>query len=100
RSDKESQEVEITNNEEVEITNVVVPMNVNEEEEKITDEVYELKRREKRKQHRATFKTKRSFSISKCLHLLHMDLFGPVKPQTISHNKYTLIILDEYYRYT
>ncbi|GKB52510.1 retrovirus-related pol polyprotein from transposon TNT 1-94 [Tanacetum coccineum] len=53
---------------------------------------------EKGKHHRASFKTKRSFSISKCLHLLHMDLFGPVKPQTISHNKYTLIIVDAYSR--
>ncbi|GJS63129.1 retrovirus-related pol polyprotein from transposon TNT 1-94 [Tanacetum coccineum] len=42
-------EVEITNNEEVEITNVVIPVNVNEKEEEITDEVYELKRREKGK---------------------------------------------------
>ncbi|GJR67022.1 hypothetical protein Tco_0013087, partial [Tanacetum coccineum] len=49
RSDKESPEVEITNDEEVEITNVVIPVNVNEEEDEITDEVYELKRREKRK---------------------------------------------------
>ncbi|GKE94253.1 hypothetical protein Tco_1579108 [Tanacetum coccineum] len=49
RSDKESMEVEITNNEEVEITNVVILVNVNEEEEEITDEVYELKQREKRK---------------------------------------------------
>ncbi|GJV32850.1 hypothetical protein Tco_1393250 [Tanacetum coccineum] len=49
RSDKESLEVEITNDEEVEITNVVIPVNVNEEEEEITDEVYELKRREKGK---------------------------------------------------
>ncbi|GJT48696.1 hypothetical protein Tco_0974853 [Tanacetum coccineum] len=49
KSDKESPEVEITNNEEVEITNVVIPVNVNEEEEEITDEVYELKRREKGK---------------------------------------------------
>ncbi|GJT53645.1 retrovirus-related pol polyprotein from transposon TNT 1-94 [Tanacetum coccineum] len=29
---------------------------------------------EKGKHHRASFKTKRSFSINKCLHLLHMDL--------------------------
>ncbi|GKC27124.1 hypothetical protein Tco_1034418 [Tanacetum coccineum] len=57
RSDKESPEVEIikdkevepTNDEEVEITNVIIPVNVNDEEEEITDEVYELKRREKRK---------------------------------------------------
>ncbi|GKA38186.1 retrovirus-related pol polyprotein from transposon TNT 1-94 [Tanacetum coccineum] len=32
---------------------------------------------EKGKHHRASFKTKRSFSINKSLHLLHMDLFGP-----------------------
>ncbi|GJV15149.1 retrovirus-related pol polyprotein from transposon TNT 1-94 [Tanacetum coccineum] len=49
RSDKESLEVKITNDEEVEITNVVIPVNVNEEEEEITDEVYELKRKEKGK---------------------------------------------------
>ncbi|GJX89619.1 hypothetical protein Tco_0341633 [Tanacetum coccineum] len=47
RSEKESPEVEITNYEEEEITNVVIPVNVNDEEEEITDEVYELKRREK-----------------------------------------------------
>ncbi|GKA25721.1 hypothetical protein Tco_0711830 [Tanacetum coccineum] len=57
KSDKESpeveitndKEVEITNDEEVEFTNVVIPVNVNEEEEEITDKVYELKRREKGK---------------------------------------------------
>ncbi|GJS26357.1 hypothetical protein Tco_0486977 [Tanacetum coccineum] len=38
KSDKESPKVEITNDEEVEITNVVIPVNVNEEEEEITDE--------------------------------------------------------------
>ncbi|GJZ65617.1 hypothetical protein Tco_0622313 [Tanacetum coccineum] len=46
RSDKESPKVEITNDEEVEIANVVIPVNVNKEEDEITDEVYELKRRE------------------------------------------------------
>nr|GEV68089.1 retrovirus-related Pol polyprotein from transposon TNT 1-94 [Tanacetum cinerariifolium] len=60
----------------------------------------EVKACEKGKHHRATFKTKRSFSINKCLRLLHMDLFGPVKPQTISHNKYTMVIVDEYSKYT
>ncbi|GJX39537.1 hypothetical protein Tco_0252840 [Tanacetum coccineum] len=57
KSDKESpeveitndKEVEITNDEEVEITNDIIPMNVNEEEEEITDEVYELKGRETRR---------------------------------------------------
>ncbi|GJZ41211.1 retrovirus-related pol polyprotein from transposon TNT 1-94 [Tanacetum coccineum] len=53
---------------------------------------------EKGKHHIASFKTKRSFFINESLHLLHMDLFGPVKPQTIIHNKYTLVIIDEYSR--
>ncbi|GKA38342.1 retrovirus-related pol polyprotein from transposon TNT 1-94 [Tanacetum coccineum] len=34
---------------------------------------------EKGKHHRASFETKRSFSINKSLHLLHMDLFGPIE---------------------
>ncbi|GJW95874.1 retrovirus-related pol polyprotein from transposon TNT 1-94 [Tanacetum coccineum] len=55
---------------------------------------------EKRKHHRASFKTKQNFSIRKCLHLLHMDLFGPVSPMSINHDKYTLVIVDEYSRYT
>ncbi|GJW58189.1 retrovirus-related pol polyprotein from transposon TNT 1-94 [Tanacetum coccineum] len=57
RSDKESpeveiakeKEVEITQEKEVEITNVIIPVNVTDEDEEITDEVYELKRREKGK---------------------------------------------------
>ncbi|GKF79677.1 hypothetical protein Tco_0235245, partial [Tanacetum coccineum] len=57
RSDKESleveiakeKEVEISKEKEVELTNVVILVNVNDEDEEITDEVYELKRREKGK---------------------------------------------------
>ncbi|GJX38972.1 retrovirus-related pol polyprotein from transposon TNT 1-94 [Tanacetum coccineum] len=55
---------------------------------------------EKGKHHRASFKTKQTFSIKKCLHLLHMNLFGPVTPRSINHEKYTLVIVDEYSRYT
>ncbi|GJS33012.1 retrovirus-related pol polyprotein from transposon TNT 1-94 [Tanacetum coccineum] len=55
---------------------------------------------EKGKHHRATFKTKQTSSIKKCLHLLHMDLFGLVTPRSINHEKYTLVIVDEYSRYT
>ncbi|GJU63911.1 hypothetical protein Tco_1245746 [Tanacetum coccineum] len=40
-------EVEITQEKEVEITNVIIPVNVTDEDEEITDEVYELKRKEK-----------------------------------------------------
>ncbi|KAJ9565966.1 hypothetical protein OSB04_001932 [Centaurea solstitialis] len=46
---------------------------------------------EKGKQTRASFKSKQMSSISSPLQLLHMDLFGP---------KYTLVIVDEYSRYT
>ncbi|GKA78243.1 retrovirus-related pol polyprotein from transposon TNT 1-94 [Tanacetum coccineum] len=55
---------------------------------------------EKGKHKRASFKTKQNFLIRKCLHLLHMDLFGPVSPMSINHKKYTLVIVDEYSRYT
>nr|GEX62598.1 retrovirus-related Pol polyprotein from transposon TNT 1-94 [Tanacetum cinerariifolium] len=45
---------------------------------------------EKGKHHRASFKTKQTSSIKKCLHLLYMDLFGPVTPWSINHEKYPL----------
>ncbi|GJX85488.1 retrovirus-related pol polyprotein from transposon TNT 1-94, partial [Tanacetum coccineum] len=54
----------------------------------------------KGKHHRASFKTKQTSSIKKCLHLLHMDLFRLVTPRSINHEKYTLVIVDEYSRYT
>ncbi|GJW35211.1 hypothetical protein Tco_0058131 [Tanacetum coccineum] len=47
--DAKEKEVEISKEKEVELTNVVIPVNVNDEDEEITDEVYELKRREKGK---------------------------------------------------
>ncbi|GJR07655.1 retrovirus-related pol polyprotein from transposon TNT 1-94 [Tanacetum coccineum] len=55
---------------------------------------------EKGKHHRASFETKQTSFIKKCLHLLHMDLFGPITPRSINHDKYTLVIVDEYSRYT
>nr|GEX88000.1 retrovirus-related Pol polyprotein from transposon TNT 1-94 [Tanacetum cinerariifolium] len=55
---------------------------------------------EKGKHHRASFKTKQTSSIKKCLQLLHMDLFRPVTPRSINHEKYTIVIVDEYSRYT
>nr|GEX99856.1 retrovirus-related Pol polyprotein from transposon TNT 1-94 [Tanacetum cinerariifolium] len=50
---------------------------------------------EKQKHYRASFKTKLTSLIKKCLHLLRMDLFGPVTPRSINHEKYTLVIVDE-----
>ncbi|KAJ9566570.1 LOW QUALITY PROTEIN: hypothetical protein OSB04_002536 [Centaurea solstitialis] len=55
---------------------------------------------EKGKQTRASFKSKQISSISSSLQLLHMDLFGPVNVQSIAGKKYTLVIVDEYSRYT
>ncbi|GKB06626.1 retrovirus-related pol polyprotein from transposon TNT 1-94 [Tanacetum coccineum] len=48
---------------------------------------------EKGMHHRASFKTKQTSSIKKCLHFLHMDLFGPLTPRSINHEKYTLSLL-------
>ncbi|GKF02792.1 hypothetical protein Tco_0029715, partial [Tanacetum coccineum] len=53
RSDKESPEVEIVQEKEEETTkvtdNIVIPVNVDDEEDEITDEVFELRRSEKGK---------------------------------------------------
>ncbi|GJZ62229.1 hypothetical protein Tco_0618366 [Tanacetum coccineum] len=53
RSDKESPEVEIVQEKEEETTkdtdNIVIPVNVDDEEDEITDEVFELRRRAKGK---------------------------------------------------
>ncbi|GJY24180.1 retrovirus-related pol polyprotein from transposon TNT 1-94 [Tanacetum coccineum] len=54
---------------------------------------------EKEKHHRASFKTKQTSSFKKGLHLFHMDLFKPVTPRSINHEKYTLVIVEEYSRY-
>ncbi|GJW82829.1 retrovirus-related pol polyprotein from transposon TNT 1-94 [Tanacetum coccineum] len=53
---------------------------------------------EKGMHRRASFKTKQNFYIRKCLHILHIDLFRPVSPMSINHEKYTLVIVDEYSR--
>nr|XP_043633360.1 uncharacterized protein LOC122604539 [Erigeron canadensis] len=48
------------------------------------------------KKKRSSFKTKQSFSITEPLHMLHMNLFGPVNVQTRAGKKYTLVVVDEY----
>ncbi|GJX67925.1 retrovirus-related pol polyprotein from transposon TNT 1-94 [Tanacetum coccineum] len=50
---------------------------------------------EKGKHHRAIFKPKQTFSMKSYLHLLYMDLFGPIIPRFINHEKYTLVIIEE-----
>ncbi|GJU70754.1 retrovirus-related pol polyprotein from transposon TNT 1-94 [Tanacetum coccineum] len=39
-----------------------------------------------------------NIDLKKYLHLLYMDLFGPVSPMFINHEKYTIVIVDEYSR--
>ncbi|GJU93482.1 retrovirus-related pol polyprotein from transposon TNT 1-94 [Tanacetum coccineum] len=53
---------------------------------------------ERGKHKKASFKTKENFSIRKCLHLFHMDFLRPVIPMSIDHDKYTLVIVDDYSR--
>ena len=47
-----------------------------------------------------THPTKSVMSTSRPLELLHMDLFGPTKYQSIGGNSYCLVIVDDFSRYT
>ncbi|GJS86318.1 retrovirus-related pol polyprotein from transposon TNT 1-94 [Tanacetum coccineum] len=53
-----------------------------------------------RKQAHASHKAKNVVSMTRCLELLHMDLFGPCTVRSYGGNCYTLVIVDDYYRYT
>ena len=55
---------------------------------------------QKAKQRRTSFKSKSESSIGEPYHMLHLDLFGPVNIMSISKKRYTLVIVDEYSRYT
>nr|GEW40517.1 retrovirus-related Pol polyprotein from transposon TNT 1-94 [Tanacetum cinerariifolium] len=48
------------------------------------------------KQHKASCKSKLVNSVSKPLHTLHMDLFGP----SIGHKWYCLVVTDDFSRFT
>ncbi|GJZ15709.1 retrovirus-related pol polyprotein from transposon TNT 1-94 [Tanacetum coccineum] len=52
------------------------------------------------KQAHASHKAKSMVSITRCLELLHMDLFGPFAVRSYGGNLYTLVIVDDYSRYT
>ncbi|GJY37925.1 retrovirus-related pol polyprotein from transposon TNT 1-94, partial [Tanacetum coccineum] len=43
---------------------------------------------------------RRLVSTTRCLELLHMDLFGPSAVRSYGGNRYTLVIVDDYSRYT
>ncbi|GKC51704.1 retrovirus-related pol polyprotein from transposon TNT 1-94 [Tanacetum coccineum] len=50
------------------------------------------------KQAHASHKAKNIVSMTRCLELLHMDLFGPSVVQSYRGNRYTLVIIDDYSR--
>ncbi|GKA67196.1 retrovirus-related pol polyprotein from transposon TNT 1-94 [Tanacetum coccineum] len=52
------------------------------------------------KQAHASHKAKNIVSTTRCLKLLHMDLFGPSAVRSYGGNRYTLVIVDDYSRYT
>ncbi|GJZ69286.1 retrovirus-related pol polyprotein from transposon TNT 1-94 [Tanacetum coccineum] len=52
------------------------------------------------KQAHTSHKAKNIVSTTRCLELLHMDLFGPSVVRSYGGNRYTLVILDDYSRYT
>nr|GEY33201.1 retrovirus-related Pol polyprotein from transposon TNT 1-94 [Tanacetum cinerariifolium] len=53
-----------------------------------------------RKQAHASHKDKNIVSTTRCLELLHMDLFGPSAVRSYEGNRYTLVIVDDCSRYT
>nr|GEW12457.1 retrovirus-related Pol polyprotein from transposon TNT 1-94 [Tanacetum cinerariifolium] len=52
------------------------------------------------KQAHASHKAKNIVSTTRCLELIHMNLFGPFAVQSYRGNRYTLVIVDDYSRYT
>nr|GEY16958.1 retrovirus-related Pol polyprotein from transposon TNT 1-94 [Tanacetum cinerariifolium] len=52
------------------------------------------------KQAHTSHKAKNIVSTTRCLELLHMDLFGPSTVRSYGGNRYTLVIVDEYSGYT
>nr|GEZ38531.1 hypothetical protein [Tanacetum cinerariifolium] len=49
---------------------------------------------------RKSFHTKLTPSSKRRLHLLHMDLCGPIRVASINRKRYVLVIVDDYSRYT
>ncbi|GJT03599.1 putative ribonuclease H-like domain-containing protein [Tanacetum coccineum] len=54
----------------------------------------------KRKQHKASYKSKIQNSITQPLFMLHMDLFGPTFVSSLINKKYCLVVTDDYSRFT
>ncbi|GJS53500.1 putative ribonuclease H-like domain-containing protein [Tanacetum coccineum] len=54
----------------------------------------------KRKQNKASCKSKIQNSISQPLFILHMDLFGPTYVSSLMNKKYCLVVTNDYSRFT
>nr|GEZ55682.1 putative ribonuclease H-like domain-containing protein [Tanacetum cinerariifolium] len=54
----------------------------------------------KGKQHKAYCKTKLVNFVSKPLHTLHMDLFGPTSVSSLNHKWYCLVVTEDFSRFT
>nr|GEY06141.1 hypothetical protein [Tanacetum cinerariifolium] len=55
---------------------------------------------EQGKIHRKHHESKTTFTSNKPLYLLHMDLCGPMRIQSINRKRYVLVVVDDYSRYT
>nr|GEX96986.1 retrovirus-related Pol polyprotein from transposon TNT 1-94 [Tanacetum cinerariifolium] len=55
---------------------------------------------EQGKIHQKHHKSKMAFASNKPLYILHMDLCGPMRVQSINGKRYVLVFVDDYSRYT
>nr|GEV43716.1 hypothetical protein [Tanacetum cinerariifolium] len=55
---------------------------------------------EQGKIHRKHHKSKTYFALNKPLYLLHMDLCGPMRIESINGKRFVLVVFDDYSRYT
>ncbi|GKA90084.1 putative ribonuclease H-like domain-containing protein, partial [Tanacetum coccineum] len=55
---------------------------------------------QKGKQHKASYKAKHVKSITKPLHMLHMDLFGPTNVKSLMKKSYCLVVTDDFSRFS
>nr|GEW65040.1 integrase, catalytic region, zinc finger, CCHC-type, peptidase aspartic, catalytic [Tanacetum cinerariifolium] len=55
---------------------------------------------EQGKIHQKHHKSKTAFASNKPLYLLHMDLCGPMRVDSINGKRYMLVVVDDYSRYT
>nr|GEY26631.1 hypothetical protein [Tanacetum cinerariifolium] len=55
---------------------------------------------EQGKIHQKHHKSKMAFASNKPLYLLHMDLYGPMRIESINEKRYMLVVVDDYSQYT